>query len=289
MSTSIASPLSLSGFPRRDRCCGHPRPLARHIRPDGLVREIVALPGAQASTLLVDRLADGLGDNRLLAHLPADEPAQNAQLICRMYLADPRRGCRRLRADDFKALPLAEPAVDTAGTVGDLRDAAGSLYRIRLVDGRPRCLRWTRSSSGHPERFDVVSLRDVVAALESYEPARAFTRGAIAHATDAPTYTLRQELRSLARSPFVLNRALREAVLHAIEHQDATMSEIAIRCGRVKHTPTGTSGETTWLSRRIGLRPDSTSGRITPWVHTEVLALIARDGLLIAPADVEMD
>lgn len=67
------------------------------------------------------------------------------------------------------------------------------------------------------------------------------------------------------------------------------MSEIAIRCGRVKHTPSGESGETTWLGRRIGLKPDSVSGRVTPWVHTDVLALIARDGLGIAPADVEMD
>lgn len=86
----------------------------------------------------------------------------------------------------------------------------------------------------------------------------------------------------------MLNRALREAVLQEID-RGASMSGIAIRCGRIKPTATGVCGETTWLARHIGLKPDSSSGRITPWVHTDVLALIARKGLGITPADVEID
>lgn len=59
----------------------------------------------------------------------------------------------------------------------------------------------------------------MIAALEAYEPARAITQAAIAHAAAAPVFTLRQELRSLESSPFVFNRALREAVLRVIEHR----------------------------------------------------------------------
>ena len=290
MSTSLLSPVLPSSALRRDRLAGHPRRLARYAQPDGLVREIVLLPGAHASSLLVDRLAGGLGGSRLLAHLEADEPAQNAHLVCRMYLADADRGCRRLTANDLKMPPLHEPPIEAADVQSELRDTAGNLYRIRPVEGQPRRLRWTRNSPGaHPDRFDVLSLRDLVGALEAYEPARSITQAAITRPAEAPVYTLRHELRSLSQSPFVLNRALREAVLHAIEHHGASMSEIAIRCGRIKHTPTGVCGETTWLSRRIGLKPDSTSGRITPWVHTDVLALIAREGLGITPAEVEVD
>jgi hypothetical protein len=292
MSTSTIPHTSLPALPRRDRVPAHPRPLARYIQPDGLLREIVVLPGAQASTLLVDRIAGSLGDSRLLAHLPADEPAENARLVCRMYLADPSRGgCRRLSRQDFKTPSLSDPAIDSAGIERELRDPAGGLYRIRLSPGGRGRLRWTRCRPGQtPARCEEVSLREVVAALEAYEPACSITRQAIATSDpDISTYALRKELRALSQSPFVLNRALREAVLHAIEHHGASMSEIAIRCGRVKRTPSGDCGETTWLGRRIGLKPDSVSGRVTPWVHADVLALIAREGLGIAPADVEME
>ena len=292
MSTATTAPVS----PRRARRCegralSHPHRLARYMRPDGLVREVLALPGVSGSRLVVDRLAGGLGDSRLLAHLAADEPAENARLVCRLYLADRNRGCRRLTRRDLKTTPESDPEPDAASSGDDLCDAAGNLYRIRLSAGGRGRLRWTRLRPGRaPERCEEVSLREVVAALEAYEPARSITRQAIATSDpDISTYALRKELRALARSPFVLNRALREAVLHAIEHQGASMSEIAIRCGRVKRTPSGECGETTWLGRRIGLKPDSVSGRVTPWVHADVLALIAREGLGIAPADVEME
>jgi hypothetical protein len=47
------------------------------------------------------------------------------------------------------------------------------------------------------------------------------------------------------------------------------------------------SGETSWLARRIGQLPEAGQPRPTPWVHNDVLALIARDGLGISPREVE--
>jgi hypothetical protein len=67
------------------------------------------------------------------------------------------------------------------------------------------------------------------------------------------------------------------------------MSEIAIRCGRVKRDTRGSSsGQTSWLARRIGQLPEGGQDSPTPWVHTDVLALIARDGIGVSPNEVEL-
>jgi hypothetical protein len=66
------------------------------------------------------------------------------------------------------------------------------------------------------------------------------------------------------------------------------MSEIAIRCKRIKHDDRGhESGETSWLARRVGILPEAGAPAPTPWVHSKVLALIARDGLRVSPHEVE--
>jgi hypothetical protein len=58
-------------------------------------------------------------------------------------------------------------------------------------------------------------------------------------------------------SKIVLNRGLRQAVLAAAAAQGLSMSEIAVRCGRVKHDSKGKeSGETSWLARRLGIAPE---------------------------------
>jgi hypothetical protein len=68
------------------------------------------------------------------------------------------------------------------------------------------------------------------------------------------------------------------------------MSEIAIRCGRIKRDRNGNaSGETSWLARRLGIMPEGGCTAPTPWIHTDVLALIARCGLGVAPREVELD
>ncbi|HYB24222.1 MAG TPA: hypothetical protein VED41_10520, partial [Solirubrobacteraceae bacterium] len=78
-------------------------------------------------------------------------------------------------------------------------------------------------------------------------------------------------------------------VLSAVDVQELSMSEIAIRCGRVKRDRRGNeAGETSWLSRRLGLAPEGGHSTPTPWIHSDVLALIARSGLGISPREVEL-
>ena len=107
---------------------------------------------------------------------------------------------------------------------------------------------------------------------------------------DAVSMTvLRVELRRLQLSPIVLNRRLREVVLETAERDGLSMSEIAIRCGRIKRDRSGNeSGETSWLARRLGVLPEGGRSAPTPWIHSDVLALIARRGLGISPREVEL-
>jgi hypothetical protein len=72
-------------------------------------------------------------------------------------------------------------------------------------------------------------------------------------------------------------------------HVEALASEIALRRGRVKRDARGNiSGETSWLARHIGQMPEGGEDRPCPWIHTDVLARIARDGLCISPHEVEL-
>jgi hypothetical protein len=266
--------------------------LHRYELADRSAREIVLLDGARGSRLLVDRCVAGASDARLLAHLARDEPDENAAHVCREYLADRRRCCRALRATDFVA--PAEGAPPPLAAVAALEpallvDAAGMHYRLRVAAEGGE-LRWHRE---HPEATvgpRAVSAREVVAALEDYEPVRALTRAAVAalrNDRQISIATLGLELRRLDASPIVLNRRLREAVLDAVRRRGLSLSAIAIACGRMKRDPRGNgSGETSWLARRVGLIPDG--GAANPWVHSDTLALIARDGLGIAPREVEL-
>jgi hypothetical protein len=132
----------------------------------------------------------------------------------------------------------------------------------------------------------------VVGALEDYEPACAMTRAAVERHRHHPAVsvaTLAIELRRIESSPIVLNRGLREAVLEAVYERGTSLSAIAMSCGRVKRDRRGNgSGETSWLGRRVGLLPSRPGGPPNPWVHSDTLALIARQGLGIAPREVEL-
>jgi hypothetical protein len=106
---------------------------------------------------------------------------------------------------------------------------------------------------------------------------------------DVSVTTLRAELERVLLSPIVLNRALREAVLARVARGELSMSEIALRCGRVKRDSRGnSSGETSWLARRLGLLREGGNDAPTSWIHSDVLGLIARDGLGISPREVEL-
>jgi hypothetical protein len=172
------------------------------------------------------------------------------------------------------------------------RDRHGNRYRLEpLATGMsiPE-LRWRRHPpTGEPT---AVSVREAIGGFESYEPVRAITLAALASHREDPaisTVVLRSELERMQESSIVLNRGLRNAVLAAIARQGLSMSEIALRCGRVKRDANGNeSGETSWLARRLGLLPESGLGTRTPWIQSDVLALIARKGLGISPREVEL-
>lgn len=277
-------------------------PIGSYLDEDGRLREIIRCDGAAGSRLVIDRDRLTCADRRLVAHLAAEEPIENACLVCAMYLNEsPRRGCRRVTADDLLTPPRTETQAQIYESadkwlddeVKELHDAAGNRYCLSQVPSRSTILqlRWCkRGRAGEVEQL--VSVRDVIGAIESYEPVRTLTALALSrHAQDAEisTASLSVELERLSASRVVLNRRLREFVLAAVESSELSMSEIALRCGRVKRDRRGAlSGETTWLARRIGLAACGGSCTPSPWVHSEVLALIARRGLGVAPLEVEL-
>lgn len=266
--------------------------LGRYVDAVGRTRELVRVPAAGGSVLVVDRDALTLRSGRLVAHLAADEPPANARVVCDQYLADPTRGrCRPLAAVDLEAAPPAyEPDCDDMSRP-PLVDDRGARFRLELAPGARSVpdLRWVCARRG---RAVPLSLRAVIARLQSYEPARALTRAALAESRDQPGRSLtvlRGELERVDSSPIVLNRGLREAVLESMRREGISASEIAIRCGRTKVDERGNvAGETSWLARRVGLAPEGGAEEPTPWIHSDVLALIARRGLGLSPREVEL-
>jgi hypothetical protein len=266
----------------------------------GTTREIVCQPGAAGSRLVIDRDAATLGDRHLVAHLAADEPRENDRIVTEVYLADKSRGsCRLVCAEDLELTPFAScsPGTDRkASPDTQLVDSDGIVYRIREIsdDGSFPELRWTRSSgnASQDEPFEVLTLREVVARLQDYEPARTITSAALAVHRDnccLSTCRLQAELERMTTSAIVLNRGLREAVQREVARGELSMSQIAMRCGRFKHDKRGNqSGETSWLARRIGQHRESGQTGPTPWVHTDILALIVRDGLGATPREIEL-
>jgi hypothetical protein len=292
---------------RRERASDRDRRLlGRYVDAVGRTREVIAQAGAAGSVLVIDRDRNTNGDRRLLAHLAVDEPTANADVVCSDYMKQAvvdRCRCRLLTVEDARTVPFADvPDTDPDArlTPGEAQviDDLGRRYRLeRMYTGRsiPE-LRWCRTQPRGKAEHDLehgpLSVRDAVAALESYEPVRALTREALAlHAgsRDLSTTMLRAELARVQESPIVLNRRLREVMLERIARQGLSMSEIAIRCGRVKRDHRGNeSGETSWLARRLGLLPEGGRSTPTPWIHSDVLALIARSGLGLSPREVEL-
>jgi hypothetical protein len=263
---------------------------------------VISRPGFAGTVLVVDRDADTLADRRLVAHLGADEPRENAAIVCEQYLDAAQLSgcrCRPLSGYDLRTNPFTDeeivPDWSTAQEAcsPELRDRNGRMHRLELAQTGMSIpeLRWRRASGGDPDGTSV-SVREVIAALESYEPVRTLSRTALAQHRDDPAVSvtvLRAELERVLETPIVLNRGLREAVLARIAREEVSMSEVATRCGRVKRNTRGTeSGETSWLARRIGLLPEGGHQAPTPWIHIDVLGLIARSGLGLSPREVEL-
>ena len=315
ISPSSSSITSRSGTPshvglrsaqaKRKRCASGHDLLGRYTDAQGHSRVVVALAGAKGSVLVVDRDASTFGDRRLVAHLASDEPAENAALVCSHYLQDSEgRFARCVTPEDLERVPFAEaeevqeihltaPAPPSGMQLAG-RDGYG--YQLQLLAG-DRCshqLRWCECSGDWKECSgpQPVSVREVIASLQSYEPVRALTVRAIAAYRDDSKVSvamLGSELERVDCSPLVLNRGLREAALSVLEREGLSLSEIAMRCGRVKRDSHGRcSGETSWLARRLGILPAAGESTPTPWVHSDVLGLIAREGLRIRPCEVEL-
>lgn len=281
--------------------------LARYLDREGRRRELVVYLAAGGSRLVVDRDSLTRADRRLIAHLASDEPAQNAELVCSLYLRRPAAWrCRQLLPQDLHRpalteleglATLAEPgcseiAFEAAGE--GIHDRAGNRYQLVPVQAKfsiPE-LRWCRTCAPEHHSGRTLCLREVVGAIENYEPARSLTAAAVHRHYDDPMLsvsTIAAELQRLNRSRIVLNRGLREAVLAVVDARRISMSEIALRCGRVKRDRHGgLSGETTWLARRLGLACEGGAAEPSPWVHSDVLALIARRGIGIAPREAEL-
>ena len=137
-----------------------------------------------------------------------------------------------------------------------------------------------------------VSLREVIGASESYQPALALTLAGLARHRADPQISvaaLGAELGRLRASPIVLNRKLREAVLAAIERDGRSVSEIALRCGRVKRDRKGNiSGETSWLARRLGLAAESGAARPHAAGSTATCSPSSPARLGLSPREVEL-
>jgi hypothetical protein len=276
--------------------------LARYADDLGRTREVVSRSGAHGSVLVVDRDAATRGDQRLVAHLGADEPEHNAVLVCASYIERLGRGdcrCRALTPTDLITVPLAEARVGGASgeqlpraILAAPADRGGGTYHVRPLHTSLSIpeLRWRRRSHLPAVEERTVSVRAAIGSLESYEPVRTITAQALASAREqeVSTAVLRAELVRVQLSPIVLNRGLREAARAYMRREGVSLSEIAIRCGRVKRDAAGNeSGETSWLARRLGLAPEGGRDAPTPWIHTDVLALIARRGLGLSPREVE--
>jgi hypothetical protein len=274
--------------------------LALYSDAHGRLREVIARPGSGGSVLVIDRDATTQGDRRLVAHLAADEPRVNAAVACNDYLNHRRNHrCRRLTPADLWVAPFAEDhshcPQDLDEIDAEVRDCHHHAYRLlpSVCGIAIPELRWHRlPKQGLPGDPQTLSLRDVIGALESYQPMRALSARAIARHGNDPRLSvaaLRLELERLDGSPIVLNRGLREAVQRTIDTQGISLSEITVRCGRCKRDPRGgIQGDTSWLARRLGLRPEAGRLTPTPWVHSDVLGLIARQGLGVSPREVEL-
>jgi hypothetical protein len=256
---------------------------------------VLAIDGEDSSTLVIDSREGAISDIRLVDRILADESVlddsiDNARLVAELYLADPSRGrCRRLHLSDLRG---EEAEAETTAPNHTLTASDGTRYRLHAGEagGAGPTLRWSAVQADGS--YKTVSLRAVIGALEDYEPARSMTIAALARygrrTGGVRTCVLAAELRGLDRGAFVLNRGLREAAIRVVARGEASWSEIAFRCGRKHAVGSGYEcGDTSWLKRRLGLMPESSTGHITPWLRAETLALIAR-GLGVDPVSVEV-
>ncbi len=112
--------------------------LGTYTDESGDRRELISTPAAAGSTLVIDRDASTHRDERLIAHLPADEPAENQYVMCELYLNDRRgRHCRRVTTRDRET---TQPTIDPTPTPDAQGDTQSLLALIAsgLHPSRPQ-------------------------------------------------------------------------------------------------------------------------------------------------------
>ena len=94
LATDVLAP---AGRPRGAGRSRAERILASYTDAEGVRHELLTWRGAACSTLVVDR-ESRQATPRLVAHLAADEPAENARVVCEDYLQRAQQGLCRFRA-----------------------------------------------------------------------------------------------------------------------------------------------------------------------------------------------
>ncbi len=261
-------------------------------------RRIGAVAIPDGSVLVLDYEMPSCADPRVLARIAPEEPPGNAQLVADLYLADTRRGRSRplTLADLEGSAPASRPSQRDAHvelpTPRSRQIWVVSSIRANTDAGEFPQLRWMELAETPGESFGPVTLREVIGALERYEPAIAMTRSAI----DAQppggavsTATLRAELHRMQAQrdraePWTARSGRPRAGLRDVAQRDR-----ACAAGARNATAAETSA-----ARRAGspgasaVCPESGKPTPTPWVHTSTLALIAREGLRVSPREVEL-
>src|SRR6201994_3453485 len=107
----------------------------RYRDSDGSRRELITRRGNGGSTLVIDRDPMGRGEERLVAHLGADEPSVNVGAVCRSYLdAEPHmRRCRAPRPEDEALTPLAHPVLEVQTTMEGTTEPPTPFRLVRIA------------------------------------------------------------------------------------------------------------------------------------------------------------
>ncbi|MHB8492637.1 MAG: hypothetical protein ACYDA6_10565 [Solirubrobacteraceae bacterium] len=246
--------------------------LGAYRDPQGTRRTLLMVRSGKGSTLVIDRRDGPDSDMRLVGHLASDESIDAAHTLAKLYRDDPTHGrCRALQLEDLYTTPYERP--QPIDTDAELADAGGKRYRLAKVSDRGNsadAAAWSWVTIGPHGRYAPVTLRDVIGAVEEYDPARRMTVALLAR--DEPgTSKLRDELRRLDHGNRVLVRGLRERAVAAVERGDVTWTTLA---QRVQST-TSARAETTYVQRRLGLRPEQPGGLCARWMNHDTFMRFA--------------
>ncbi len=232
-------PRSRPAARRVHRSCRARLVLQRYRAPDGAAREVIAFAAHGWEHAGARPRGGDAGDARLVAHLAADEPVdQRAGRLRPLRGRSPLAGAAARCRGRWSMTTCAAPRCPTPRRAPCRSRTQSPRRRARRPPSSRRGARRrsaSRSCAGCASRPTVsvgpallVSVRDVVGALQDYEPVRNLTRRGHPPPPRRPgacsVAVLRTELARIAASPIVLNRRLREQVVQTLA-RDGTEHE----------------------------------------------------------------